>query len=788
MHPRHRGLCPREVAGRAALDRHLAPRPPPATVSGTATAQVVHVTGMHCAACVRSVEQALLTVDGVEAASVSLATEQATVTLSAGGVGFEALQSAVVANGYGLERGAATARAAQEALDASRDEQAGRLMRKVRISAAIGVLVLVDMAMQLIPGMPQLGETAERVFWGVQGVGALVVMAWAGQHFYTGAWRSFRHHNADMNTLIAVGTGTAWLYSTVAVLAPGSFPDAVLARPYYDVVVIVITLVLLGNALELRAKGRTSEALRRLLDLQAQSATVLVDGHEVEVPIERVQVDDVVLVRPGERLPVDGVVVSGHSAVDASMVTGEPIPVEVSEGDMVIGGTVNGTAAFQFRATHVGEDTALASIVSLVQRAQGTKPPIGRLADTISGIFVPSVLMLAVVTFLVWFNLGPEPSLTFAIITGVAVLVIACPCALGLATPMSIMAGVGKAAEHGVLVRDGEAMQAAANLDVIVLDKTGTLTEGRPTLAHVHPFGDWDEDDLLALAASAEQDSEHPLASAIVGAAAERGLEVSTAAETQAVPGRGLRARVGGRRLVLGNERMFEQEGLDLGHADEVLQRMAGAGQTPMLVAMDGELAGVIAVLDALKADSAKAVASLKALGLEVVMLTGDTEATARAIAAEAGIDRVIAEVPPEDKAATIIALQAAGRRVGMVGDGINDAPALAQADVGLAMGTGADVAIESAGITLMSGSLTGVVAAIEISRATLGNIRQNLFGAFVYNTAGIPIAAGILYPLAGVLLSPMIAGAAMAFSSVTVVSNANRLRFFRPSTAAGEA
>lgn len=749
------------------------------------SSRTVGVTGMHCAACVRTIEQTLAAVPGVARAEVSLATEQALLHFEgAGGVAVtdDVLRAAVEARGYGLREGdAQNAAAAHDALTASRSAQYERLMRRFWVAAAVSTLVLVDMVLQFAPGMPDLGHDAERGFWAVQGLGALLVMSWSGRHFFAGAWKSLKHHNADMNTLIAIGTGTAWIYSTVAVVAPAAFPEPELAKPYYDVVVIVIALVLLGNAMELRAKGKTSAALRKLLDLQAKTAIVVLEGEEIEVPIERVAVDDLVLVRPGEKVPVDGEVEDGRSTVDASMVTGEPIPVDIGPGSAVIGGTINKTGAFRFRATHVGSDTALARIVNLVQRAQGTKPPIGRLVDVISGLFVPIVLMVATMSFLVWYNVGPEPSLTYAIIAAVTVLVIACPCALGLATPMSIMAGVGKAAEHGVLIRDGEALQAAATLDVMVLDKTGTITKGAPELTDVIALAGLDENELLRLVASAERGSEHPLAESIVAGARQRDLELVDASSFEAIPGHGIRATVDGRTLLLGNARLMEGEGVDAETLEAQMDALADSGRTPMLVAVDGVAAGIVAVADPVKDDSVAAIAALHGLGLEVVMLTGDNRRTAEAIAAQVGIGRVLAEVLPEDKSETVGRLQEEGRRVGMVGDGINDAPALARAHVGFAMGTGTDVAIESAGITLMSGSLRAAVAAIETSRATMRNIKQNLGGAFAYNTAGIPLAAGLLYPLFGLLLSPMIAGAAMAFSSVTVVTNANRLRRFQP-------
>ncbi|MEE8282585.1 MAG: copper-translocating P-type ATPase, partial [candidate division NC10 bacterium] len=556
---------------------------------------------------------------------------------------------------------------------------------------------------------------------------------------------------------------------------------------------------------ELRAKGRTSEAIKKLMGLQAKTARIIREGKEQDIPVEEVLVGDIVIVRPGEKVPVDGVIKEGSSAVDESMLTGESLPVEKKAGDEVIGATLNKTGSFKFEATKVGKDTALAQIVRMVEEAQGSKAPIQRLVDVVSGYFVPAVMIIAVLTFVAWFDIGPEPRLTYALVTAVTVLIIACPCALGLATPMSLMVGVGKGAEQGILIRGGEALQTAQALDAIVLDKTGTITKGTPELtdvvvqrpeSNVHsqmnpsssatsdvgrPTLDSQQRELLRLAASVERTSEHPLAAAIVEGAKTRGIALSDPHNFNAVPGHGVIATVDGHRVVLGNLKMMQKEGVDLGGLEEQAKRLADEGKTPMYAAVDGKAAGLVAVADTVKEDSAEAIQALKALGLEVVMITGDNQRTAQAIARQVGMDRVMAEVLPEDKAHQVHLLQAEGKKVGMVGDGINDAPALAQADVGFAIGTGTDVAIEASDITLIKGSLKGVALAVEISKATMRNIKQNLFGAFVYNALGIPVAAGLLYPFFGLLLSPLIAGAAMAFSSVTVVTNANRLRRFRP-------
>jgi Cu+-exporting ATPase len=596
-----------------------------------------------------------------------------------------------------------------------------------------------------------------------------------------------------MDTLVALGTGAAWAYSTVVAIAPQLFPYGT-AGMYFEVAVIVIALILLGQALEMRAKSRSSAAIKKLLELQAKTARVIRGGKEMDVPIEDVVAGDTVLVRPGEKVPVDGVIIEGESAIDEAVVTGESVPVDKRAGDEVIGSSVNKTGAFTFRATKVGRDTALAQIVEMVQRAQNSKPPIGRLVDKISSYFVPSVMIIAILTFLAWFNFGPEPVLNHSIVTMVAVLVIACPCALGLATPISLMVGVGKAAEHGVLIRNGEALETASRLTTIVLDKTGTITRGKPELVDVLPFGSFSVTELLELAAVADKRSEHPLAEAIVKGAERKGIALGEPESFNAIPGHGVEATVAGRRVLVGNIKLMRRERVEASEFEAGASPLADEGKTPMFVAVDNHAAGIIAVADTLKDDSVSAVRALQRMGIEVVMMTGDNERTARAIARQANIERVLAEVLPDEKARQVEMLQTEGARagagearsarlVGMVGDGINDAPALAQADVGFAIGTGTDVAIEAADVTLVGGSLRGVVTAIEVSRATLTNIKQNLFGAFIYNTLGIPVAAGLFYPLFGLLLSPIIAGAAMAASSITVVTNANRLRLFEPRT-----
>jgi Cu+-exporting ATPase len=571
------------------------------------------------------------------------------------------------------------------------------------------------------------------------------------------------------------------LYSTFAILFPSVFPEGT-SEPFFDVVAVVIALVVLGQALELRAKGQSSSAIKKLLGLQAKTARVIRDGKEMDLPVEEVLVGDVIQVRPGEKVPVDGVIIEGNSAVDESMLTGESMPASKKMGDEVIGATINKTGAFKFRAMKIGKDTALAQIVKMVQDAQNSKAPIARMADTVSGYFVPVVMILAILTFVIWFDFGPQPQLVYALVTAVTVLIIACPCALGLATPMSLMVGIGKGAENGILIRSGEALQTAQGIKTVVLDKTGTITKGKPELTDTLVAANWKENDLLRLAASVEKGSEHPLAEAIVEGAKSHSIALSEPTAFEAVPGHGVIATVDGRRTVLGNLKMMEREGVALGAFEGKAAALADDGKTPMYVAVDGQLAGVVAVADTVKDDSAEAIAALQKMGIEVVMITGDNRRTAEAIARKVGITRVLAEVLPEDKAHNVHLLQAEGKKVAMVGDGINDAPALVQADVGLAIGTGTDVAIEASDITLIKGSLKSVVTAIEVSRATMNNIKQNLVGAFFYNTLGVPVAMGLLFPFFGVLLSPLLAGAAMAFSSVTVVGNANRLRTFKPS------
>jgi Cu+-exporting ATPase len=672
---------------------------------------------------------------------------------------------------------------ADDAETAASEREYRTLMKKFWFAAMVSAPVIAFSYPDLIPGLRDwmpMGSATRRLVWGGLGLVTLPVMVWSGSQFFIGMWDALKHRSANMHTLIAVGITAAFLYSVVAVAAPGLFPDPSLAEVFWDVTTVVTALVVLGLALEIKAKGRTSEAIKKLIGLQAKTARVVRDGKEIDLPVEEVVVGDAVIVRPGEKIPVDGEMIEGSSAVDESMITGESIPVEKHIGDEVIGSTLNKTGSFKFRATKVGKDTALANIIRMVKEAQGSKAPIQRVVDLVSGYFVPLVMILGVLAFVVWYDVGPEPRLIYATIVFVTTLIIACPCALGLATPTSLTVGIGKGAENGILIRSGDALQTAEKLDAVILDKTGTITKGEPALTDVVATGLFAESDVLALAASLERGSEHPLGEAIVQGARDRGLALSDARDFAAIPGHGVSGRINEHAVLLGNAKLMGERGVPIEALAEAWQRLANEGKTPMYVAVDGKAAGLVAVADTVKPDSTAAIAALTALGIEVVMLTGDNERTANAIARQVGIERVLAEVLPDDKAHEVQKLQLEGKTVGMVGDGINDAPALAQADVGFAIGTGTDVAIEASDVTLIKGSLTGVVAAIAISRATMRNVRQNLVGAFGYNVLGIPVAMGVLYPFFGILLSPLIAAAAMAFSSVTVVSNANRLRHFQ--------
>ncbi len=752
------------------------------------------VEGMTCASCVNRITRFLSKVEGVDDANVNLAAETATVRFDPSRVTVADLAAAVDAAGYVARIEQAAGRDHEidvaEAAEArsERDEAAARhvadLRRRLVVATVLTIPLLGGLArMTVAPWLPAF--LSNPLF---QLALATPVQFWAGWPFYAGAVKALRHRSSDMNTLIAVGTSAAYFYSVATIVFPDFFRAAGLGMDegglplYFDTAAAIITLILLGRYLEARARSHTSDAIRRLVNLAPRTARVLRDGAEIDVEIAEVRVGDIVRVRPGETIAVDGVVTDGASGVDESMVTGESLPVSKRVEDLVIGGTLNTTGTLTFRATRVGADTVLAKIVRLVSEAQGSRAPIQRLADTVTGYFVPAVLGLAALTFVIWFAFGPAPAFNLALLNTVAVLIIACPCALGLATPTSIMVGTGKGAENGVLFRNAEALERLGSVRSIVLDKTGTLTEGKPRVTDiVRAIGAPAEDALLALVAAAERPSEHPLADAIVREAVEsRRLSVPEAVEFASTPGGGIEATVGSSRIIVGRPGFLEGLGIDVSGLVESADALAADGKTPVFVAIGGSAIAVVAIADTLKPGSAAAVADLHRLGIEVAILTGDNRRTAEAIARLAGIDRVVADVRPDGKAAAIRALQAEGKVVAMVGDGVNDAPALASADVGVAMGTGTDVAMESAGVTLMSGDLRGLVTAISLSRATMRNIRENLFWAFAYNVILIPVAMGVLYPFTGMLLDPIFAAAAMALSSVTVVSNALRLRRFR--------
>jgi Cu+-exporting ATPase len=741
--------------------------------SGAITKELL-IEGAECASCVGKIEAALRRVPGVVSASMNFAQRTVTVT---GRVKEEKLVKAIENAGYNAKSSQSSSDdellEEKEAADLAYYK---RLMREMTIALSLGVPL---MAYSIIVGETTVTTTSEQLVWLVVGLVTAGVMYFSGKHFFIGAWKSFSNHSANMDTLIALGTGTAWLYSMIVVFFPFVVPE--MARHvYFEATAMIIGLIDLGLALEIKARGRTSQAIKRLIGLQAKTARVIRDGKDVDIAIEQVLLNDSVRVRPGEKIPVDGEVVEGHTSVDESMLTGEPMPVEKREGDEIVAGTLNKTGSVVFRATRVGKDTALAQIINMVKRAQNSKPPIGRLADVISAYFVPVVMIISVVSALVWLNFGPEPAVALAIVSATTVLIIACPCALGLATPMSVMVGVGKAAEAGVLIRNGQALQTASKITAMILDKTGTITLGSPKVTDIVAAKEGSENEVLRLAASLESGSEHPLAQAIVESAQDRRLSLDKVEAFNAIAGHGVEAKVAGKSLLFGNEKLMRERSIDVSGYQERAQSLAEEAKTPMYFAIDNQFAAIIAVADPIKEDSIAAIKRLQRNNIRVVMLTGDNRATAKAVAAKVGITEFFAEVLPEEKSKKVAEMQMQGEIVGMTGDGINDAPALALANVGFAIGTGTDVAIESADITLMRGSLHGLADAIAVSKATLRNIKQNLFGAFIYNVAGIPFAAGVLYPVFGLLLSPVIAGAAMALSSLTVVSNANRLRFFK--------
>ncbi|MGB7923570.1 MAG: heavy metal translocating P-type ATPase [Pyrinomonadaceae bacterium] len=754
----------------------------------------LQITGMTCAACARRIERQLSKTPGVRRAGVNFATSRATVEYDPAATGIRELMETVKTVGYGTAgttRDDFSGEAAEDSEQAARAAEYRDLRRKFWVAAALSLPVLV---IAMSHGRIEL-LNFPGVNW-LQLALTTPVVLYSGRDFFRGAWAALRHRAANMSTLIATGTGAAFLYSVAATIAPDYFAihtvsdnmtmvDSLMTPVYFEAASVIIALILLGRMLESRAKGETSDAIRRLIGLQPKTARVRRDGREQDVPIEEVVAGDLLIVRPGEKIAVDGVVEDGASAVDESMLTGESLPVEKTKGDEVFGATINKTGTFRFKATKVGKDTALQQIVRLVQEAQGSKAPIARMADVVSGIFTPVVICIAIATFVIWFVAAPvDARFTMALVNFVAVLIIACPCALGLATPTAIMVGTGRGAEVGVLIKGGEALETAHTLRTIVLDKTGTITRGEPVLTDVltaHEAGGIDEQALLRVVASAERGSEHPLGQAIVKGALAQNLTLVEASNFNAVAGHGIEADVDGRRLLLGNLKLMRERNIRVDDFEEQADALAAEGKTPVYAALDGRLAGLLAVADEIKPESKEAVAAMRRLGLEVVMMTGDNRRTAERVAREVGISRVLSEVLPEGKAAEIKCLQQEDGAVGMVGDGINDAPALAQADVGIAIGSGTDVAIEASDITLIKGDLRGVVTAIKLSRATIRTIKQNLFWAFIYNIIGIPVAAGLLYPLTGWLLSPIIASAAMSLSSVSVVANSLRLRRIRP-------
>ena len=749
---------------------------------GTATRKSIFpVSGMTCASCVARVEQALSSVPGVISANVNLASEKATVEYIEG-TELADLRRAVEDAGYKLGLEAETLEDVETAIQ--REMQA---VKKRFIFAA--VLAGIIMALMWAPSFLGKGY----LLWAL----ATPVQFWAGWRFYRGTWGALKHRTADMNTLIAVGTSAAYVYSMVAVLFPGLFAAGGLEpHLYFDTSAMIIALILLGRFLEARARRQTSEAIKKLIGMQPKTALIIRDGKEIEIPVDDVGVGDLILVRPGERVPVDGIIRLGYSTIDESMITGESIPVEKKVGDEVIGATINKMGSFQFEATKVGKNTTLAQIIRLVEEAQGSKAPIQRLADVIASYFVPVVIGIAITTFVIWFFIGPAPALTFAFLNFIAVLIIACPCALGLATPTAIMVGTGKGAEHGVLIRSAGALERCHQISTVLLDKTGTLTRGEPRVTDIIALPSSSQEEVLRLAASAEHGSEHPLGEAIVRAALDKKLEVSPASDFKAIPGHGVEALVEGKRLLLGNLRLIADRGLSLNGLAAEAERLWEKGKTVMFLGIDGEVVGIIALADTLKPDAKEALEELHRMGIKAVMLTGDNRRTAEAIAREVDIDRVLAEVLPEHKAQEVKKLQEEGEVVAVVGDGINDAPALAQADVGIAIGTGTDVAMETGDIILISGDLGGIITAISLSKRTMRAIKQNLFWAFAYNTALIPVAAGVLYLVFGQsgvpsglhfilgnygFLNPILAAAAMAASSITVVFNSLRLRRFKP-------
>jgi Cu+-exporting ATPase len=736
------------------------------------------VEGMSCASCVEKIEKSLHRFAGVTKAVANFATEKVSIEYIPGVVGLSDFRQAVEQAGAYRIIETFEEKESEDVERIARERSCRTLKIKFIISAVMSALILLGSMQKFIPLLSSVPQ--DKMFI-ILFLLTTPVLFWGGSQFIRGFWIALKHKSADMNSLIAIGTSAAYIFSVGNTFLPQIFTvGGQESHVYFDTTAVIIALILLGRLLEAKAKGQTSEAIKKLLGLQAKMARVIRDGKEIDIPVEKVQVGDIVVVRPGEKIPVDGIIKEGYSSVDESMVTGESIPVEKRKEDTVIGATINKTGSFKFQATKVGKETMLAQIIKLVQEAQGSKAPIQRLADKIAGIFVPIVVLIAIMTFFIWSLFGPRPSFTFALLSFVSVLIIACPCALGLATPTAIMVGTGKGARNGILIKSGESLETAHKLNTIVLDKTGTITKGEPEVTDVIATNNLSEKELLEKAASVENVSEHPLGEAIVKYAKSKNLKITDVEEFNSITGHGVVAKIDDVGIILGNLKLMEQEGIKLDEYEKKFRELTEDGKSPVFVAMDGKLSGIIAVADTLKQDSKDAIEELKKMGLEVIMITGDNEKTASAIAKKVGVNKVLAEVLPEHKAFEVKKLQEQGKLVGMVGDGINDAPALASADIGIAIGSGTDVAIESSDITLIGGELTKVVTAIKLSRQTMKVIKQNLFWAFFYNTVGIPIAAGVLYPFFGILLSPIIAAAAMAFSSVSVVSNSLRLRKMR--------
>jgi P-type Cu+ transporter len=729
------------------------------------------VMGMSCAGCVGAVEDAIAKVPGVISVAVNFADHSAMVK---GDVDPELLKQAVISAGYdaaimeGLEN--------PEEQEALERQHYRSLMKKAAVAGAFGTFLMLA---EHLAWLPEIGSVTGQWVWPEIALITLGILVYAGMHFYQGAAKALSLGQANMDTLIALGTGAAWLFSCIVIDYSGALPSLA-KHAYFEAAVVILAFINLGTGLETMARGKTSNAIRKLIGLQPRTARVVRDGKEQDIPIEEVGLGETLRVRPGEKIAVDGVLFDGHSTVDESMLTGESMPVEKSINSEVAAGSINQTGTFLFKATRIGRDTALAQIISSVRQAQNSKPAIARLADKISGVFVPIVVLISMLTFTLWYYFGPTPTLGYAFVTAMTVLVIACPCALGLATPISVMIAVGRAAQSGILIRQGDALQKAGKLTCIILDKTGTVTEGKPVVASVKHSIKFTGDTVLTLAASIESGSEHPLAASILAAAEQKQLKLQKVEKFAAIAGHGVSATIDNKSVLFGNLALMEMNRINAKGYEEQLAVLSALGQTPMLLAVDNIIAGIIAVSDPIKKDSANAVQQLQKSGIRVIMVTGDNTITAQAIAKQAGISEVKAQVLPQDKAAIIRTLQQQGEIVGMVGDGINDAPALAQADVGMAIGTGTDVAIESADVVILQGSLLKVPEACALSKATVKNIKQNLFGAFFYNTISIPVAAGVLFPFFGILLNPMIAGAAMAMSSLTVVANANRLRWLK--------